>query len=335
VEKYDDTNGFRLGAEYAVKKGLRSGAASSRTVPAAPDETVTPNLPEADRKLYTVGFGAYLGKGFTLDSATTTCSRTIGGPLDQTAARNSRRRPARRPVRVPQRISSARADLEVLGSQSIGPGVRSFRACGRPDPEWTGRACAAAPTEVNCRHRQWAGPGEYGRCLRGPRWRCSWPRRPRGQSRTDAPGEHPDLPGPAAGLAQAVVSRRRPTRPPAPEVIRNRPRHADGQCPSVIARAHAYSRGWRRPPPSRTPTSGEGDRTPGGPGSRVVERRCAGPGARRPGDRFGRAVPLPLPPLPGGGCFVRRPARRSSTDLRDRRRLPSLLRTHGRRRGDA
>lgn len=68
-EKYDDTNGFRFGVEYAVKQGiaLRGGFVAHNA--AAPDETVTPNLPEADRKLYTMGFGAYLGKGFTLDFA--------------------------------------------------------------------------------------------------------------------------------------------------------------------------------------------------------------------------------------------------------------------------
>jgi long-chain fatty acid transport protein len=68
-EKYEDTNGLRFGVEYAVKKGVavRGGFVAHNA--AAPDETVTPNLPEADRKLYTMGFGAYLGKGFTLDFA--------------------------------------------------------------------------------------------------------------------------------------------------------------------------------------------------------------------------------------------------------------------------
>jgi long-chain fatty acid transport protein len=66
-EKYEDTNGYRFGAEYAVKKGLaiRGGFVAHNA--AAPDVTVTPNLPEAARKLYTVGVGAFIGKGFTLD----------------------------------------------------------------------------------------------------------------------------------------------------------------------------------------------------------------------------------------------------------------------------
>jgi long-chain fatty acid transport protein len=68
-EKYGNTNGIRLGAQYSVSKAfdLRGGFIMHGA--AAPDETVTPNLPEADRKLYTVGFGAKLGGGFAFDFA--------------------------------------------------------------------------------------------------------------------------------------------------------------------------------------------------------------------------------------------------------------------------
>jgi long-chain fatty acid transport protein len=68
-EKYGNTNGFRLGAQYSASKAfdLRFGFVAHNA--AAPDVTVTPNLPEADRKLYTVGFGAKLGGGFVFDFA--------------------------------------------------------------------------------------------------------------------------------------------------------------------------------------------------------------------------------------------------------------------------
>jgi long-chain fatty acid transport protein len=68
-EKYGNTNGYRLGAQYSVSKAfdLRGGFIWHNA--AAPDVTVTPNLPEADRKLYTLGFGAKLGGGFTFDFA--------------------------------------------------------------------------------------------------------------------------------------------------------------------------------------------------------------------------------------------------------------------------
>jgi long-chain fatty acid transport protein len=68
-EKYGNTNGFRFGAQYGVSKAfdLRGGFIAHNA--AAPDETVTPNLPEADRKLITTGFGAKLGGGFTFDFA--------------------------------------------------------------------------------------------------------------------------------------------------------------------------------------------------------------------------------------------------------------------------
>jgi long-chain fatty acid transport protein len=60
-ENYVDTNGYRLGAEFRVGEGtfLRGGYLWHDG--AAPDETVTPLLPEGKRKEYTMGLGQVFG----------------------------------------------------------------------------------------------------------------------------------------------------------------------------------------------------------------------------------------------------------------------------------
>jgi long-chain fatty acid transport protein len=68
VESYDDTNGVRIGAEYAVGRGVvRLGFDGHGA--GAPDQTVTPLLPEASRKEFTVGAGLPLGAKMRFDVA--------------------------------------------------------------------------------------------------------------------------------------------------------------------------------------------------------------------------------------------------------------------------
>ena len=67
-ENYNDTNGIRLGAELSLgsKVVLRAGFDGHSA--AAPDQTVTPNLPEGTRQEYTIGFGTKLTKALRFDA---------------------------------------------------------------------------------------------------------------------------------------------------------------------------------------------------------------------------------------------------------------------------
>jgi long-chain fatty acid transport protein len=69
AENYENTHGFRVGAEYGLgtSSALRAGYYTHGA--AAPDETVTPLLPEAARASFTVGFGTRLGVGLGIDLA--------------------------------------------------------------------------------------------------------------------------------------------------------------------------------------------------------------------------------------------------------------------------
>jgi long-chain fatty acid transport protein len=69
IESYRDTNGFRFGAEINVgdKSVIRGGF--NVHPPAAPDQTVTPNLPEGYRHETSVGFGSQLTKCLRFDAA--------------------------------------------------------------------------------------------------------------------------------------------------------------------------------------------------------------------------------------------------------------------------
>jgi long-chain fatty acid transport protein len=69
VESYRDTNGFRLGGEFNVGRKNVIRAGYSVHPPAAPDQTVTPNLPEAYRHETSVGFGSQLSKSLRFDVA--------------------------------------------------------------------------------------------------------------------------------------------------------------------------------------------------------------------------------------------------------------------------
>jgi len=68
VENYKDTHGVRAGLEYAVGKGtVLRGGVDFHTA-AAPDESVTPNLPEGVRQEYSAGIGQQLSEHFRLDA---------------------------------------------------------------------------------------------------------------------------------------------------------------------------------------------------------------------------------------------------------------------------
>ncbi len=69
VEDYNDTHGFRAGVEYKLTERtvLRGGFLAHNA--AAPDQTVTPLLPEGARREYTVGLGAQLSRTLRFDVA--------------------------------------------------------------------------------------------------------------------------------------------------------------------------------------------------------------------------------------------------------------------------
>ncbi len=68
VETYGDTSGIRLGAEYGMGRGVFRVGFDAHGA-AAPDQTVTPLLPEATRKEVSVGAGLPLGKTARIDVA--------------------------------------------------------------------------------------------------------------------------------------------------------------------------------------------------------------------------------------------------------------------------
>jgi long-chain fatty acid transport protein len=66
-EDYNNTSGIRVGAERRLTNGAALRAGWTATAAAAPDETVTPLLPEQDRSLAMFGVGLPIGKRFSLD----------------------------------------------------------------------------------------------------------------------------------------------------------------------------------------------------------------------------------------------------------------------------
>ena len=66
-EDYRNVNGFRIGTEIGLGEKSQFRAGFNVHGPAAPDQTVTPNLPEASRQELTLGFGARFSKAFGLD----------------------------------------------------------------------------------------------------------------------------------------------------------------------------------------------------------------------------------------------------------------------------
>lgn len=67
IESYNNVSGVRMGTEIALgqKNTLRGGF--NIHGPAAPDQTVTPNLPEGSRREIMVGFGSQLSKKLRFD----------------------------------------------------------------------------------------------------------------------------------------------------------------------------------------------------------------------------------------------------------------------------
>jgi Long-chain fatty acid transport protein len=68
-EDYNNTSGIRLGAEHGLDSGIKLRAGFAANAAAAPDETVTPLLPEQDRALVMIGAGLPFGGRFMLDAA--------------------------------------------------------------------------------------------------------------------------------------------------------------------------------------------------------------------------------------------------------------------------
>jgi long-chain fatty acid transport protein len=69
VESYRETDGFRLGGEYAWSGSTTFRAGFLTHEAAAPAQTVTPNLPEGKRSELTLGLGTRLGSRFHIDVA--------------------------------------------------------------------------------------------------------------------------------------------------------------------------------------------------------------------------------------------------------------------------
>jgi long-chain fatty acid transport protein len=67
VENYGDTHGIRLGAEFAVNERWTLRAGFDGHNAAAPDESVTPNLPEGKRTEFMGGVGVRLTPVMRLD----------------------------------------------------------------------------------------------------------------------------------------------------------------------------------------------------------------------------------------------------------------------------
>ena len=69
IENYNDTHALRLGAEYMVTPEWTARLGFLTHGPAAPDETVTPLLPEAYRNEYTAGLGWSVTDQFDINVA--------------------------------------------------------------------------------------------------------------------------------------------------------------------------------------------------------------------------------------------------------------------------
>ncbi len=67
-EDYNNTSGIRLGVEHGIDRGVKLRAGFSASAAAAPDETVTPLLPEQDRALAMLGAGLPFAGRYVLDA---------------------------------------------------------------------------------------------------------------------------------------------------------------------------------------------------------------------------------------------------------------------------
>jgi long-chain fatty acid transport protein len=69
IENYNNTSAIRLGVDHRLVSGPSLRAGFAATTAAAPDETVTPLLPEQDRALGMLGFGYPFAGRFALDGS--------------------------------------------------------------------------------------------------------------------------------------------------------------------------------------------------------------------------------------------------------------------------
>jgi long-chain fatty acid transport protein len=69
LEEYNNTSALRLGAEYRLLSGIALRGGFTASTAAAPDQTVTPLLPEQDRSLMMLGAGLPFGGRFVLDAS--------------------------------------------------------------------------------------------------------------------------------------------------------------------------------------------------------------------------------------------------------------------------
>lgn len=69
IEEYNNTSGIRFGVEHKLLNGAALRAGLAATTSAAPDQTVTPLLPEQDRGYGMLGGGIPIMGGLTLDAA--------------------------------------------------------------------------------------------------------------------------------------------------------------------------------------------------------------------------------------------------------------------------
>jgi long-chain fatty acid transport protein len=67
IQHFRDTHGVHVGAEYAVRDGTAVRAGFATNTAAAPDQTVTPQLPEAERVQLSAGVGQRLTNGLWID----------------------------------------------------------------------------------------------------------------------------------------------------------------------------------------------------------------------------------------------------------------------------
>jgi long-chain fatty acid transport protein len=69
IEEYNNTSGIRFGVEHKLVNGAALRAGLAGTTSAAPEQTVTPLLPEQDRGYGMLGGGLPIMNGLTLDAA--------------------------------------------------------------------------------------------------------------------------------------------------------------------------------------------------------------------------------------------------------------------------
>jgi long-chain fatty acid transport protein len=69
IEDYNNTSSIRLGVDHRLQNGVALRAGFTAATAAAPDETVTPLLPEQDRSLAMLGAGFPVGNRFAIDAS--------------------------------------------------------------------------------------------------------------------------------------------------------------------------------------------------------------------------------------------------------------------------